>query len=731
MNEKLHRPTARHAVTTIALAAATFALQGARAQPAAGIAPPVAASAPAEAASSPAPAPSPAASAVPTLPAVRVQASSDGIERYTPPKGSAATGLLLAPRDTPQAVSVLTRTLLDDFRLTSLDQALVLAPGATVEKIETDRSYYTARGFDIDNFQVDGMGPPLTYGLRNGDLDTAVYERIEVIRGANGLTSGVGSPSATVNFVRKRPTRELQAAAGLTLGSWDDRRIDAQISGPLNQSGSLRGLVVAAAQDRDSYLDRYHHEKSVLHGALEADVGQHTTLALGHTQQRNRPSGTMWGALPLFFSDGSPTDYDVSTSTAPAWTYWHTDIDETYAEARHRWSNGWQATARLTHTDSRERAKLLYVYGTPERSDGSGLATWPSLYRRDHAVDVLDLRASGAYTLAGRQHELMVGASTARSTMREVSTDGPVGDPLPDLSTWNGDYPEPAFTADGGSSDFRDRQHSAYAATRLHLSDALKFIVGANATWIKSGGTGYGNAPRGRDEHKTVPYLGVVHELNDTWSVYASHTEIFKPQTQLGLDFQTLKPVQGRSSEAGVKAEWFDGLLTGSLSVFKARQDNLAKWVDTVGAIDRYVGVDTRSQGVELEIAGQLRPGLQVQAGYAELSIKTPDGAPERTYTPRRQLNLAGTWRALDALKLGANLRWRDDAHREEPGGIVIRQPAYALLDLMASYRVTDRLSATLNLRNVTDEKYVASLYWTQGYYGEPRSASVSLDWRY
>ncbi|MBC7993980.1 MAG: TonB-dependent receptor, partial [Rhizobacter sp.] len=92
---------------------------------------------------------------------------------------------------------------------------------------------------------------------------------------------------------------------------------------------------------------------------------------------------------------------------------------------------------------------------------------------------------------------------------------------------------------------------------------------------------------------------------------------------------------------------------------------------------------------------------------------------------------LAGTWRALDALKLGATLRWRAAAHRDEAGGVVIRQPAYALLDLMARYDFNDHWSARLNLGNVTDEKYVNSLYWSQGYYGEPRSAKLSVNWAY
>lgn len=668
--------------------------------------------------------------AVATLPEVRVKASAGATERYTPPKGSAATGLTLTPRDTPQSVTVLTRSLLDDFQLSSVDRAMALAPGMSIEKVETDRTYYTVRGFDVTNFQIDGIGLPLMYGVRDGDLDTVLFERVEVIRGANGLMSGVGSPSAAVNFVRKRPTRELRAAGQLALGSWNDRRLAVEVAGPLNESGTLRGLVIASGQARDSYLDRYHHRKTVLHGALELDLTPATTLALGISQQKNRPRGVMWGALPLFYSDGSPTNYDVSTSTAPSWTYWNTDTRETYLEAKHRHDNGWQTTARLIQTDTQADAKLFYVYGTPDPVTGAGLATWPSLYTLDQRERVFDLRSSGTFSLGERQHELVLGASAGRARRHEVSTYGPIGDPLPDLGTWNGDFPEPAFTADGGGSDFRDRQHSVYAATRLRLSDTLKLITGANATWLMGSGTAYGE-PRTRDNHKVVPYVGAVYDIGPDWSLYASHTAIFKPQSELGADLKPLAPAQGRSTEAGAKVEWLGGRLVGTFAVFKARQDNLADWLETQGPNQIYTGVDTRSQGVELEVAGALTPRLQLLAGFTQLSVKDAAGAQTRTYVPRRQLSASGTWRALDALKLGASLRWRDEAHRDEPGGIVIRQPAYALLDLMARYDLTDRLSATLNLGNVTNEKYIASLYWTQGYYGEPRSASLALNWRY
>ncbi|MFG1491046.1 TonB-dependent receptor plug domain-containing protein, partial [Oceanospirillum sp. HFRX-1_2] len=136
------------------------------------------------------------------LDTLEVNAQDTNPDSYTAPDAATATKMNLSLRETPQAVAVITQAQLDDFNATDLNAALDLTAGVTVERIETDRSYYTARGFDITNFQLDGVGLPTTSGNLFGDIDSAIAERIEVLKGANGLMSGTGNPSATVNIIR-------------------------------------------------------------------------------------------------------------------------------------------------------------------------------------------------------------------------------------------------------------------------------------------------------------------------------------------------------------------------------------------------------------------------------------------------------------------------------------------------------------------------------------------------
>ena len=134
-------------------------------------------------------------------------------------ESAGATGLDLSLRETPQSVTVVGAAQIKQFNLTDVNQLLATLPGINVEAVETDRTYYNSRGFDVVNFQVDGVGQPLDWGLQAGALDVAIYDRVEAVRGANGLMTGTGNPSATINYIRKRPTQDFQASASAGYGT--------------------------------------------------------------------------------------------------------------------------------------------------------------------------------------------------------------------------------------------------------------------------------------------------------------------------------------------------------------------------------------------------------------------------------------------------------------------------------------------------------------------------------
>lgn len=652
------------------------------------------------------------------------------------PRVASAAKLDLTVRETPQSVSLISRERMDDFRLDNVNDVLATTTGVSVERVETDRTYFTARGFDIINFQYDGIGAPLVFGNVNGDLDTALYERIEVVRGANGLSSGTGNPSATVNFVRKRPLSGTQAQAALTLGSWDQRRLQGDVSAALNESGTLRGRAVAVAHETESWLDRYRLKKNIGYAVLEARLSDATVLTVGHLRQENRTRGGLWGALPLAYEDGSPTGYDVSTSTSANWSRWDTTISNTFADLSHRINADWSLRAALSHTDTSSASKLQYVYGSPVRgADATGLKlySYPSMYQAEHRQSLADLSASGKFDLGGRRHDLMLGVAWSRSRLDDLSLYGQgIGTELTLDTAFGGSYPEPSFDARTDGSSYHERRKSAYLAARWNLSERLKLLTGANHTSSDAGGLSYGSS-KATTASKTTPYVGLVYEATPSISTYASYTGIFNPQSEADASGHALAPVEGSNAELGFKADLAGKRLALSGALFRARQQNLAEQEGFEAGRTIYRGIEAESTGAELELSGELAKGWHATLGITKLSIDNGAGVTVRTYVPRRLVKMASTWRpaALPQWKFGATLNWQDDTHRDEGKGLILRQGSYALLGLMAQWAINDKLDLSINVNNAADRKHLTSLYWSQAYYGAPRNASATLNWKY
>ena len=246
---------------------------------------------------------------------------------------------------------------------------------------------------------------------------------------------------------------------------------------------------------------------------------------------------------------------------------------------------------------------------------------------------------------------------------------------------------------------------------------------------MESSGGNYGSDKTTKYSGEIVPYAGLVYDLTEQYSVYASYTEIFDPQTETDMSGSRLAPLEGVNYEAGIKGELFDDRVNVSLAVFRTEQDNLAEFVQMVAGKNRYRAVDgITSKGYELEVSGELLPGLQVMAGYTFVDITNADDKHTQTHSPKHLFKTSTTYRVpgLEQLKVGASLNWQDDIHNG-----IAEQDAYALVNLMASYDIDPNWSVSANLNNVTDEKYLTSLYWTQAYYGAPRNASMTVSWKY
>lgn len=678
-----------------------------------------------------------------------IEVKGSYLKGYNAHSASGASRLELDIIDIPQSVSVITDSQMKDYQLNDIDAVLDTATGVNVERIETDRTYYTARGFDITNFQVDGVGLPLSSGNNHADEDTAIYDRIEVIRGANGLMTGVGNPSATINFIRKRPSAENALTINGTLGSWSNKRLE--LDGSYNFTDSTAARAVVVTQDADSYLDRYQKERNIYYLFLSHDFSENTKVSLSHSINDSKATGNNWGANPLFYTDGSATDYDDSTNTSANWSNWDITKKNTILEVSHLLGNGWQVRGTYSHKSTDEDTELLYVYGTPDKTTELGLNGWASEYDNDDShdlFDLFDLYLTGDFELFGRDHEFVVGANHSSMEGEEVSlydystgNGFPVMPPLPE---WDGNTPKPIF-ADGeiGSDVTRD-QKALYFTARFSITDNFHLTAGGRQNDWEIKGDSYGVAQDANDK-EFIPYIGGVYQLLENTVAYASYTETFVSQTELDIDDKVLKPITGKSQEIGIKSSLFDDKFLATVTYFETSQENVARYDERSNPAEpRHIGTDgVESSGFEFDLAGELLPGLQTSIGFTSFDIDVDDeiDANVADYTPEMLFKLAATYNVpqIEGFTVGMNLRWQDDISRlqgivgqgfaNEGDEIITKQDAYAVLGLMARYEFNEQLALTINAHNLTDEKYLTSLYWAQGYYGAPANYSATLSW--
>lgn len=658
-------------------------------------------------------------------------------------KSSGATGLDLSVLDTPQSLSIIESTTIENFGLDDINNMLKMTTGVNVDSTETDRTYYNARGFDITSMHVDGIGVPFGT-LIEGDLDTAIYEKVEVLRGSNGLITGLGNPGGTVNYVRKRPTNDFDANLGLEAGRWSHKRIVADVSTPLTETSSWAARAIAVYEDGDSWLERYQNDRNVVSIVLDGQVSDNLALAFGYTRQDNNSNGVLWGALPFIYSDGTQASYDVSTSNSMDWTYWNTLSERTFVELGWKISNNLDLKTTVTYLDDEDQAELFYAYWNDgvglDADTGLGMYGFPGKYDSYQETLQWDTTLQGSFDAWGLQHDFNVGISLANRDSSDLDYGALSGfDAMPSFPGWNGDEVARPAWADPYEAGHDDMTlNRIYGSMSLALSESFKLILGASMVDYENEGISWGVSTDSTEDGSS-PYIGFTWELADSLNLYGSYSDIYQPQFYLNESLQPLGSAEGESYELGLKKQ-FDNRLLVSLALFKTEQQNLQEFVgytDGDGVDDTfydddfnyavYRGIDVDASGFELEVAGQLTEEIRVQAGYTDLDMDE-----DRPFIPRETFKLLASWDPNwnEALSLGASARWQSETYALSEFGRV-NQDSYALFGAFASYRINEEWQVKLNLDNIFDEQHLSAVKFDQAYYAEPRSYTLSFEWEY
>ncbi|HGM7518863.1 TPA: Fe(3+)-pyochelin receptor FptA [Pseudomonas aeruginosa] len=656
----------------------------------------------------------------------------------TQPPGVTTLGKVpLKPRELPQSASVIDHERLEQQNLFSLDEAMQQATGVTVQPFQLLTTAYYVRGFKVDSFELDGV-PALLGNTASSPQDMAIYERVEILRGSNGLLHGTGNPAATVNLMRKRPQREFAASTTLSAGRWDRYRAEVDVGGPLSASGNVRGRAVAAYEDRDYFYDVADQGTRLLYGVTEFDLSPDTLLTVG-AQYQHIDSITNMAGVPMA-KDGANLGLSRDTYLDVDWDRFKWDTYRAFGSLEQQLGGGWKGKVSAEYQEADSRLRYAGSFGAIDPQTGDGGQLMGAAYKFKSIQRSLDANLNGPVRLFGLTHELLGGVTYAQGETRQdtarflnlpntpvnVYRWDPHGVPRPQI----GQYTSPGTTT--------TTQKGLYALGRIKLAEPLTLVVGGRESWWDQDTP----ATRFKPGRQFTPYGGLIWDFARDWSWYVSYAEVYQPQADRQTwNSEPLSPVEGKTYETGIKGELADGRLNLSLAAFRIDlENNPQEDPDHPGPPNNpfYIsGGKVRSQGFELEGTGYLTPYWSLSAGYTYTSTEylkdsqNDSGTRYSTFTPRHLLRL---WSNYDLpwqdrrWSVGGGLQAQSD-YSVDYRGVSMRQGGYALVNMRLGYKIDEHWTAAVNVNNLFDRTYYQSLSnpnWNNRY-GEPRSFNVSL----
>ncbi|WLI10924.1 MULTISPECIES: TonB-dependent receptor [Pseudomonas] len=687
----------------------------------------------------------------------RLGATTEGSNSYTTGAVTIGKGEH-SLKETPQSITVITRKMLDDQNLNTIEQVMEKTPGITVYDSPMGGKYFYSRGFRMTGqYQYDGVPLDIGSSYVQADAfssDMAIYDRVEVLRGAAGMMKGAGGTAGGVNFVRKRGQDTPHTQLSLSAGTWDNYRGQVDTGGPLNDAGTIRGRAVVTQQTRQYFYDVGERRDQIYYGALDFDLSDYTTLGLGMAYE-DVDATPCWGGLPRY-ADGSDLKLSRSTCLNTAWNNQRSKRATYFGDLKHEFNDNWALKVAGVYSKNTQDMEYAFPSGSvPVGATSTNTPMIGSIFDYDQVDYGLDAYVDGKFDAFGQEHELIVGANASRSHKDDFYAVALLPDSQNVLNP-NHHLPQPdesfylANATRGGPVDMRIKQYGAYSTARLKLADPLTFVLGSRVSWYKSEtdsvsfwrGEGTPISSEAKETGQVTPFAALLFDINDNLTVYTSYADIFTPQGNYKtITGTTLKPLIGQSYELGIKGEWFDGRLNSSFNLFRTVQKDAAQ--DDPACPDSTCSQNSgkvRAQGFEAEVSGEVIDRLQLLAGYTYTQTKvledadaSQDGVSYNSYVPRHLLRVWGDYALsgpLERVTVGAGVNAQSSNYRVSPSsGNNITQAGYAVWNGRIGYRIDDTWSVALNGNNLFDKRYYATV-GSEGwgnFYGEPRNFVMSV----
>ena len=675
---------------------------------------------------------------------VTAAAEAEASNGYQPVFSRASTKTDTALLDTPQSVSVVTAQQIKDQAVQSMAEAVRYTPGVTFAQGEGNRDAAVIRGStSTGDFFLDGVRDDVQYYR-----DVYNIDRVEILKGANGLAFGRGGAGGVINRVSKEagwtPVREVN----VSVGSYDHKRIGLDVGGGL--TSTVAGRVNVVSEDSDSYRDDVTVRRNGISPTLTLKPGDRTKIVLSaeyfndlRVNDRGIPS-----------QNGKPFKTDESTFFGnPAQSPTETTVRTVAAAIEHQFKNGVMLTNKTRYADYDKYYQNVYAsnaVGVGVAADEVEIKGYVDDTQRQNLFNQTDMVFK--FNTGSIKHQLLTGMELGRQDTESFRFDADFGAATKSKVNVN----DPSNVAATSFTTTLNRRFateaevfSLYVQDQIDLTSKLQVVAGLRRDRFALDYHDKKASPTKRIDSKSTelsPRAALVYKLSQPLSLYAGYSQTFVPRTgdQLGsLSLATTSasnpafdPEEFVNKEVGVKWDPAPDLsLTAAL--YRLERNNIAVVIDGLG--NRALVDGQLVKGLELGASGKVTRNWSVVGGYsfADSDIKKdPDLAGaikagnETNQTPRHTFSLWNRYDLNDRYGVALGFVSRSRMFAQDDN--TVKLPGYGRVDAAAFFNASKNLQLQLNIENLLNRDYYVNAHNNNNIMpGSPIAARLSATYKF
>ncbi|HAS7010065.1 TPA: TonB-dependent siderophore receptor [Vibrio parahaemolyticus] len=613
--------------------------------------------------------------------------------------------------DVPQAVSVVTKTEMQDRGAVRLVDALDGVAGVNNTLGEGSRDQFMIRGFDsLNDMYRDGMRDD---GTLQSYRSLVNVERVEIVKGPAGALYGRGSAGGIINLVTKRANGENFTHVKGSVGS--NSQYVGQVDSSMAFSDKVNGRINLEYRQADSYVDHVDSNDFFIAPTirvLPAD-GHTIDIDVEYAHQELVP----YRGVPS--KNGKPVDLPVSTYFGGTNDYQESDSLRVAVDYEWRLNDQWvwNNRAAFNHIELEQK-------GTRQgKVTGNEVSQTVNNFGYDPRTTTT---LQSELIWETNDNQLMLGAD-----FNQIDIDLTLASDktLPPQNIYN---PVVSPTPDPGFKPFRD---NTTTTTGVYVQDVytwgdLSVIGNVRYDSMELEQQKAGSGKEKLDDDKVSYRAGLVYRINYDTSVYASLARSWQlPYAGIYINPKLAEFFHTDLKEVGTKAYLLDNALMLNAALFQIDQEQPQTNVDG-DVIDK---IEVRHQGIELEARGQITKQWDISVGYSYLDAEDKATGKKPNDVSDHLFSLWSTYQLDDNWRLGGGVKYVGDRYAGNDEAVALGD--YTTVDLMAAY-TTGRHKIQANAYNILDEKYIlGATNGTSGLnqigYGAPAEFMLSYGYQF